>query len=93
MIKTAENIPWPALQEGTSPLPKTTIGGKIYPQGLSKLLRKICQNYTKDTPLYITENGMANRDVLSTDGQIIDADRIEYIDQHLCLIYVDFNTL
>ncbi|OSP56163.1 GH1 family beta-glucosidase [Pseudoruegeria sp. SK021] len=73
--------PWPALQEVDGPLPKTQMGWEINPEGLAHFLKMVPQDYTGDLPLYVTENGMANPDVI-IDGQIDDSARIAYLDQH-----------
>ncbi len=70
---------WPRIVDAPGPLPKTDMGWEIYPEGLEKLLRRTATEYTGDLPLYITENGMANRDAVL--GQ--DPERIAYLDGHL----------
>ena len=62
-------------------LPQTDMGWEIYPQGLSELLVRLNNDYTLP-PLYVTENGAAFKDVV-TDGKIHDAQRIDYIAQHI----------
>ena len=75
----ASNGPWPAHADVEGPLPKTQMGWEIYPEGLRHFLTWISKNYTKELPLYVTENGMANPDRLN----VPDTARIDYIDQHL----------
>lgn len=74
--------PWPHHHEVDGALPKTQMGWEIYPEGLYKFLKRTAAEYTGDLPLHITENGMANADVI-TDGAVHDAARIDYINQHL----------
>ena len=69
--------PWPSLVEVDGPLPKTQMGWEIYPEGLEHFLKMVARDYTRDLPLYVTENGMA------WDGEGPDAPRIDYINQHL----------
>ncbi|KAG1647633.1 Beta-glucosidase A [Nymphon striatum] len=73
---------WPALQDTHGPLPKTQMGWEIYPEGLYKFLKRTAQEYTKDLPLYVTENGMANADVIA-NGDINDPIRTAFINAHL----------
>lgn len=73
---------WPAHQEVDGPLPKTAMGWEIYPDGLYHFLTRVARDYTGDLPLYVTENGMANWDVLS-DGAVDDTARIDYLNAHL----------
>ena len=77
--------PWPGLAEVEGPLSKTAMGWEIYPEGLHHFLTTVARDYTGDTPLYVTENGMAAPDVLA-NGAVQDDDRIAYIDAHLAKV-------
>ncbi len=59
----------------------TEMGWEVYPDGLYTLLTRIQKDYNPPA-LYITENGIACRDVPSTDGQIQDDERITYLRDH-----------
>ncbi|UWR40734.1 beta-glucosidase [Phaeobacter inhibens] len=74
--------PWPQYAEVDGPLPKTQMGWEIYPQGLYDFLTRTARDYTGDLPLIVTENGMANADVV-TKGKLEDAARITFVDDHL----------
>lgn len=80
-IIAAEPGPWPALKSVEGPLPKTQMGWEIYPEGLLYFLRRCHSDFSGDLPLYITENGMANADVVQ-GGAVNDAPRIDYLDRH-----------
>ncbi len=61
----------------------TDMGWEIYPEGLSRLLIGIHQEY-KDLglpPIYITENGMAVADQVEGE-RIHDSSRIDYMQRH-----------
>jgi len=73
--------PWPSHTEHHGNLEKTQMGWDIYPQGLQDFLVRVQQDYTGNTPIYITENGMANADSV-VDGSINDQARINYLNQH-----------
>ena len=73
--------PWPALQEVPGPLPKTAMGWEIFPEGLRRTLH-LAHEHASGLPIYVTENGMANADVLR-DGEVRDAERIAYIGAHV----------
>ena len=73
--------PWPAHKEVEGPLPKTLMDWEIYPNGLYGFLTRTHAEYTKDLPIYITENGMASADRVS-GGAVADPDRIAYLDAH-----------
>jgi beta-glucosidase len=81
-IKAAPDQPWPRLGECPGPLPKTQMGWEIYPDGLRHFLVQTARDYTGTLPLYVTENGMANPDVV-TAGQVDDPARIAYLNSHL----------
>lgn len=73
--------PWPTLTEIDGPLPKTQMGWEIYPDGLYHFLKRTA-DLVPDLPIYVTENGMANADVL-TEDVVNDPERLAYIDVHL----------
>jgi beta-glucosidase len=58
------------------------VGWEIYPEGLEFFLKRTHAEYTKGLPLFVTENGMANADVL-VDGAVPDFARIDYVNAHL----------
>jgi beta-glucosidase len=78
--------PWPSLDEVDGPLPKTQMGWEIYPQGLYDFLKRTAAEYTGSMPLYITENGMANPDVIQ-NGVVQDDARIDYVNQHVAMVH------
>ncbi len=77
--------PWPGLAEVDGPLPKTEMGWEIYPDGLHHFLAMAARDFTGDTPLFITENGMAAPDRIA-NGTVQDDDRIAYIDAHVAKV-------
>ena len=80
-----DDTPWPALKEVDGPPPHTQMGWEIYPEGLYRFLTRTAEEYTGDLPLYVTENGMANPDVI-VDGRIDDQPRIDYLNAHLASV-------
>ena len=74
--------PWPGHAEVEGPLPKTFMDWEIFPDGLYNFLTRTARDYTGETPLYVTENGMAAPDRTS-GGACADPDRIAYVDAHL----------
>ncbi len=81
----AEPGPWPSLAEVSGPLPKTEMGWEIYPDGLEHFLRRTAAEYTGDLMLYVTENGMASRDVFAA-GTVNDPERIAFVADHLAAV-------
>ncbi len=74
--------PWPHHHEVPGPLPKTQMGWEVHPEGLYNFLTRTAGEYSGDLPLIVTENGMADNDILS-DGAVNDQLRIDYFDRHL----------
>ncbi len=72
-------------------MPKTQIGWEIYPDGLYQFIMRAQKEYSKGLPIYITENGMANPDVINRQGEIDDAARIDYLNQHLAAVKCAIN--
>lgn len=80
-----DNGPWPHYAELVGELPTTQMGWEIYPDGLYKFLKRTAEDYTGGLPLIVTENGMANPDVL-LEGEVPDAARIAYVEAHLARV-------
>ena len=78
----APGQPWPAGREVSGPLPKTTMGWEIYPEGLEALLIRLAGEMPQDFPLYVTENGMSGDDRI-VDCGVDDRVRIAYVEAHL----------
>ncbi|MEM7642710.1 MAG: GH1 family beta-glucosidase [Pseudomonadota bacterium] len=74
--------PWPDIATVPGPLPKTDMDWEICPDGLDWLLTPLVRDFTGDTPLFITENGLANPDTATRP----DGERIAYLDAHLKVV-------
>jgi beta-glucosidase len=61
---------------------RTALGWEIYPQGLTDVLGWVRSRYG-DVPLYVTENGAAFDDTPLPNGAINDAERVQYLEEHL----------
>ena len=66
-------------------LPTTAMGWEVQPEGLTRLLVRIDDEYTKPAAvtLYVTENGAAYTDVVASDGSVNDVERAEFLVLHL----------
>lgn len=62
-------------------IPRTAIKWPITPRSMRYFNEYICKRYKK--PLYITENGMSNADVISKDGKVHDEQRISFTESYL----------
>ena len=61
----------------------TAMGWPVVPHTLTDLLLDLKARYPRLPPVVITENGSAEEDVVSADGQVHDADRVAYLRDHL----------
>lgn len=65
-------------------LPVTDMGWEVQPEGLTRLLKRVHDEYTGDTvKLYVTENGAAYNDEVAEDGAVHDSDRTAFLRDHL----------
>jgi beta-glucosidase len=62
--------------------PQTDMGWEIEPDGLRRLLVRLRDDYPA-LPLYVTENGIALRDMVNAEGAVEDPERIAYLEAHL----------
>ena len=65
----------------------TEMGWEVHPPGLRRLLNRVNNDYNLP-PIFITENGAAFKDEVTSDGAIHDERRLEYIRQHLIQVYL-----
>ncbi len=63
-------------------MPVTAMDWEIDAPGLREVLQRVSRDYPP-LPLYITENGAAFHDVVSSDGSVDDPDRRAYLHAHL----------
>ena len=65
-------------------LPVTAMDWEVQPEGLTRLLRRLHDDYTGEAvKLSVTENGAAYNDVVEADGSVHDAERAEFLRLHL----------
>jgi len=75
----AESVVW-----HSQGLPVTAMGWEVQPEGLTRLLRRVHDEYTRgEVKLFVTENGAAYDDIVEPDGSVHDADRVEFVRAHL----------
>ncbi|MFY9512219.1 MAG: GH1 family beta-glucosidase [Rubrivivax sp.] len=77
-----------SVQQPAPPAPGaqgfSDMGWEIVPEVLTQHLARLAREYAPP-PIYITENGMANADVL-VDGGVADGPRIDYLRTHLLAV-------
>lgn len=81
--------PWPGTDRAYSvpqPGPYTGMGWPIAPDAFTDLLLRVHRDYP-EIPMVITENGAAFEDAVEADGQVHDADRIDYVRRHLAAVH------
>ena len=54
----------------------------IYPEGLYEGMRRIRERYG-NIPIFITENGLGDKDRIGEQGEVLDVPRIDYLGKHL----------
>ena len=76
----AESVHW-HLRD----LPLTDMNWEVQPEGLTRLLARIHEEYTAPAGvgLAVTENGAAYADVVGADGAVHDAERTAFLEVHL----------
>lgn len=82
LIAHVPDSTWPSLTEVPGPLPKTEMDWEIAPDSFEWLLGWIAESHTGSLPLIVTENGMANHDVM-LDGAVNDQPRIDFLQTHI----------
>ncbi|CAN5369428.1 GH1 family beta-glucosidase [soil metagenome] len=83
------STPYVGCEDVTFPsrgLPRTDSGWEIQPEGLTRLLTRLDDDYDVP-PMVITENGAAFQDAPGPDGSVSDPDRIAYLDAHLRAVH------
>ena len=66
-------------------LPRTDMGWDVQPEGLTRLLRWISDDYAPP-PIYVTENGAAYDDEV-VDGRVHDPGRLDFLREHLRAVH------
>ena len=69
------------VHEVSRGLPRTGIGWEVQPEGFTRLLVRLDQDYDLP-PVWITENGAAYPDTV-VDGRVEDPERLDYVEAHL----------
>ncbi len=69
-------------------LPVTAMGWDVQPEGLTRLLCRINDEYTgpADVAIAVTENGAAYDDRVEADGSVDDSERTEFLRSHLSAV-------
>jgi beta-glucosidase len=60
----------------------TSKGDGIAPDGLTKVLIRLNEEYAPGLPIYITESGAPYHDYIDPNGEVKDPERIEYLRRH-----------
>ena len=80
----AENDGLPFTLNEIEGVPTTAFGWPVVPDGLRELLVGLRDRYGSALPpIYITENGCSTHDVLTNEGRVHDAERIDFLTGHL----------
>lgn len=60
----------------------TSFGWSVIPQSLTAVLTRIGAEFTS-LPIYVTENGASFDDYVDPAGEVVDSERVEYLDGYL----------
>ncbi|HYZ52544.1 MAG TPA: GH1 family beta-glucosidase [Streptosporangiaceae bacterium] len=63
-------------------VPETMLHWEVRPDGLERVLVRLAREYAP-RQVYVTENGSAWADTVAPDGQVHDAERARYLEEHL----------
>ena len=74
---------FPGRMNGTPPQPLTDIGWPITPSGLRDLLNRVHRDWSHIPKWVISENGAAYSDPKQSDGTVMDARRVAYLESHI----------
>jgi beta-glucosidase len=74
----------PPYAKETAPTgaPETMLHWEVRPDGLERVLVRLAAEYAPRR-VYVTENGSAWADTVAPDGQVHDAERARYLEEHL----------
>jgi beta-glucosidase len=85
-LDPAQPLPFEQLPIGG--VPHTGFGWPVVPGGLRDLLVSLRDRYGDDLPpIYITENGCSYPDPVDATGEIVDSERIAFLDGHLRAVH------
>ena len=86
-VATGEQFPDLRLRSLETPgRDKTSMDWEIQASGLTALLVRIREEYTK-LPIYITENGAAFDDYVDPNGNVLDHNRVAYLQEHISAVH------
>jgi beta-glucosidase len=78
----AGRVPYARAVRARDGAHQTMLGWEVRADGLEQVLLRLAVDYGVER-LYVTENGSAWPDVIASDGQVHDRDRVGYLDEHL----------
>ena len=87
VVADSENKPGKDETVKAAPGPRSDFGWTIDPHGMLLSLRALRDHYTGDLPLFIGECGIDNADYVNPDGAVNDAQRTDYLYQHLLKVH------
>ncbi len=80
--------PLPFQLEPIPGYPVTAFGWPVIPAGLTETLTTLRERYGSALPpVYVTENGCSQADVVAADGTVDDQGRIGYLDGHIRAVH------
>lgn len=81
LVWADENAPFGVAERAAEPA-TTSFGWSVVPESISHVLTRVAAEFTT-LPLYVTENGASFNDYLDPNGEVVDTERIDYLDGYL----------
>jgi beta-glucosidase len=76
-----ESVPMGVAESAAEPA-TTSFGWSVVPESLGNVLRRVSSEFTT-LPLYVTENGASFNDYVDPNGEVVDSERVAYLDGYL----------
>jgi beta-glucosidase len=87
-LSALPDSPLPFQLEPIPGYPLTAFGWPVIPAGLTEMLISLQEWYAAALPpVYITENGCSQADMVDADGSVDDQSRIDYLDGHIRAVH------
>jgi beta-glucosidase len=87
-LSALPDSPLPFQLEPIPGYPLTAFGWPVIPAGLTEMLISLQESYAAALPpVYITENGCSQADMVDADGSVDDQSRIDYLDGHIRAVH------
>lgn len=81
LVWADDRVPFGVAERAAEPA-TTSFGWSVVPESISNVLTRVAAEFTT-LPLYVTENGASFNDYVDPNGEVVDTERIDYLDGYL----------